>query len=87
MALVQHRLGIQAARVLNDDVFPLVNVLWIDKPLHAAAMIACLASARRDISLVDWASFELMRAQGLQHVFAFDEHFGEQGFTLMPGTT
>ena len=84
VALVQHRLGVQAARVLNDDVLPRVNILWIDEHLHGAAMIACLASGRRNISLVDWASFEVMRAHAAQDAFAFDSHFSRQGFTVIP---
>ncbi len=87
IALAQRRLGPAAVRVLNDDVFPSVRLFWVDEPLHAAGMTACLAAARRDISLVDWVSFELMRTQGVQQVFSFDEHFREQGFVVIPGST
>ena len=84
IALAQRRLGSLAVRALNDDVFPSVRLIWVDEALHTVGMTACLATARRDISLVDWVSFELMRTHGVQQVFAFDEHFREQGFAVIP---
>ena len=49
-----------------------------------AAMTALIAAARRDISIVDWASFEIMRRRGVHEVFTFDQHFREQGFSPLP---
>jgi len=40
-----------------------------------------LAAGRRDVSLVDWTSFELMRQRGVDHAFAFDVDLDDQGFT------
>lgn len=82
--LVQRRLGPAALHAINDDVLPSLRLVWVDETLHSAGMTACLAAARRDISLVDWISFQVMRTHGVAHVFAFDEHFREQGFTLIP---
>jgi uncharacterized protein len=42
-----------------------------------------LAAARRNLSLVDCVSFELMRRLGIRRVFCFDPHFAEQGFELV----
>ena len=39
---------------------------------------------RRQLSLVDCASFDIMRRLGLRDVFAFDPHFAEQGFRCLP---
>lgn len=83
-ALIQRRLGSAALRAFNDDVMPSLRLLWVDERLHSAGTTACLAAARRDMSLVDWVSFELMRTHGLEEVFAFDQHFREQGFTVIP---
>ena len=33
---------------------------------------------------VDCVSFSVMRRLGVRDAFAFDAHFGEQGFTCLP---
>jgi predicted nucleic acid-binding protein len=81
-ALVQRRLGIDALRVLHHDVLPVLEVTWVDAELHRRAVSALLAAARREISLVDWTSFELMRDEGITLAFAFDDDFSQQGFTM-----
>jgi predicted nucleic acid-binding protein len=45
-------------------------------------MATLLAASRRQLSLVDCASFEVMRRGELQRAFAFDKHFRERRFTL-----
>ena len=82
VALVQRRLGPPAVRVLREDVIPVLDVVWVEERLHDVAMTALLAADRRDVSLVDWVSFELMRQRGVLQAFTFDGHFAEQGFTL-----
>lgn len=79
-ALVQRRLGIPALRTLHHDVLPILDVVWVGERLHQRAVSALLAAGRRDISLVDWTSFEVMRADGITQVFAFDQDFEDQGF-------
>lgn len=83
-ALVQRRFGMDAVRALTDDVLPAFDVEFVDQPLHRAAEAALLAAGRRDVSLVDWTSFELMRRLSVAEAFAFDDDFAEQGFTLLP---
>jgi predicted nucleic acid-binding protein len=83
-ALLQRRLGVAAVEALGAYILPWVNVLWVDDALHAHAVAGLLAARRRDLSLVDCASFAAMRRVGLRRVFTFDEHFAEQGFTLVP---
>jgi len=83
-ALAQARLGLAAARLLNDDVVPILRVTWVDEGLHRAAMTALLTAQRRDLSLVDCVSFEAMRRLGAKRAFAFDRHFRQQGFALIP---
>lgn len=83
-ALVQHHLGMAAARALAADIVPLLSVGWIDEARHAAAQHAVLSSGRKRLSLVDCASFLVMRECGIDQAFCFDAHFKEQGFRVLP---
>jgi predicted nucleic acid-binding protein len=83
-ALVQRRLGIEAVRVFARDFAPLVEVDWIDAELHGAGLAALLTANRRQLSLVDCMSFEVMRRRGLARAFALDADFVEQGFDVVP---
>ncbi len=82
-ALVQRRLGPAAVVGLQNDVVPLLDVIWVDEGLHRAATEGLLASGSRTVSLVDWTSFALMRDRGLRVAFAFDDDFGAQGFEAL----
>jgi predicted nucleic acid-binding protein len=82
-ALVQNRLGMEAVRVLQEDVLPVARIEWVDEPTHQAGVTALLTAGRRHLSLVDCISFDLMRRSGIRRVFAFDEHFAEQGFEII----
>lgn len=79
-ALVQRRLGVEAVRTFQEDVYPILNVEWVDESDHRAGVAAVLAASRRELSLVDCVSFEVMRRLGVNRVFCFDPHFEEQGF-------
>jgi predicted nucleic acid-binding protein len=83
VALVQRRLGMAATRILLDEFVRTMTVVWVDAELHARATTALLAANRRDVSLVDWTSFEVMRERTIDVAFAFDEDFAKQGFTLL----
>ncbi len=80
-ALVQRRLGMPAVRALHDGLLPSLTTHWVDAELHGRAVSALLAADRREVSLVDWTSFELMRRLGVAQALAFDDDFVEQGFT------
>jgi predicted nucleic acid-binding protein len=84
IALVQARLGLDAARGVIGEVFRSINIVWVDENMHEAATTALLAARKRHISLVDWTSFEVMRRSGIDAAFGFDRHFSEQGFVLIP---
>ena len=83
-ALVQHRLGMDAVRTLQEDILPLVNVEWMDSQTHNSSVMALLVADRRRLSLVDCASFVTMRRLALSTVFTFDHHFEELGFEVIP---
>jgi predicted nucleic acid-binding protein len=79
-ALVQARFGLEGVRTLKADIFPMVDVIWVDEELHHSALTAMLAAQRRGLSLVDCTSFVAMRRMGITRAFAFDRHFEQHGF-------
>ncbi len=83
-ALVQSRLGMTAIKVFQEDIVPVLRIEWIDKAVHHAAMGIVLAAVRKKLSLVDCASFEIMRLLEITMVFTLDKHFKEQGFICLP---
>jgi predicted nucleic acid-binding protein len=83
-ALIQRRLGIEAVRVFHEDILPLINIEWINAETHKSGVSAMLTASKRNLSLVDCVSFEIMRALGIKKVFAFDPHFAEQGYRCIP---
>ena len=85
-ALVQRRLGLEALRRFVDDLLPLVEVAWVDEALHGEAREALLAAGRRNVSLVDWTSFLVMRRLGVRQAFSFDPDFGVEGFEVLPAS-
>lgn len=84
VSLVQSRLGLDPVRDLMAGIAPLLTVEWVDRETHEAAVAALLAANRRDLSLVDCVSFEVMRRLGIRRAFTLDEHFREQGFEVVP---
>jgi len=84
MVLVQNRLGLDALRAFQDDIVPIINIHWVDERIHDIAVSSLLIARRKNISFIDYTSFELMRLLGLKKVFTFDKHFEEQSFKLLP---
>jgi predicted nucleic acid-binding protein len=83
-SLIQNRLGLEAVADFQRDVVPLLDVEWVDENSHEAGLAAVLAAKRRNLSLVDCVSFEVMRRKGVKNVHAFDKHFQEHGFHCLP---
>ncbi|NOR15728.1 MAG: PIN domain-containing protein [Candidatus Aminicenantes bacterium] len=83
-ALVLRRFGMEAIRVFEQDIIPILRIIWVNKEIHSAAVSAHLVAERHTLSLVDCVSFEVMRRTGVQKVFAFDRHFRDYGFDLNP---
>ena len=83
-ALLQHRLGLEAVRMFQQDVCAILGVEWIDQATHTAGMSSVLAAGRRALSLVDCVSFAAMNDLGIRDAFTFDGHFSEQGFACLP---
>ncbi|HET7091267.1 MAG TPA: PIN domain-containing protein [Anaerolineae bacterium] len=83
-AVVQNRLGMAAVKLFQDDILPVVTVEWVDETLHQAGIAALLTANRRQLSLVDCISFEMMRRLGIKTAFTHDRDFAEQGFECIP---
>jgi predicted nucleic acid-binding protein len=83
-ALVLRRLGMEAVRVFEQDIIPILRIIWVTEEIHFAAVSAHLVADRRTLSLVDCVSFEIMRRTGVQKAFAFDRHFRDYGFDFNP---
>lgn len=83
-ALVLRRLGTEALRVFEQDIVPILRVIWVTEDIHAAAVGAQLVASRRSLSLVDCVSFEVMRRTGVRAAFAFDRHFAASGYEVRP---
>jgi len=76
-------MGVDAVRVFHEDIYPILTIEWVAGALHEKGMGAVLAAGRRDLSVVDCVSFEVMRQRGIRKAFAFDKHFKGQGFDLV----
>ncbi len=83
-ALLQGRLGFEGLRTFTTEILPVIEIVWVDEGMHRSSWHALLVSSRRNLSLVDCASFEAMRRLDLDHAFCFDRHFAQQGFHVLP---
>ena len=78
-ALLQRRLGFSnAIQFLRDSTGFLIH--WISSADHQQAISFLESRARRGLSLVDCASFVVMRLYGVEEVLGFDSDFEQEGF-------
>jgi predicted nucleic acid-binding protein len=73
-----------AVLVFEQDVVSILRTIWVTRDIHEATAGVHLVAARPDLSLVDCASFEVMRRTGVRMAFAFDRHFLDYGCELVP---
>ena len=83
-ALILQRFGMEAVRVYEQDIIPILRIFWVTEEVHSAAVSAHLMATRRTLSLVDCVSFEVMRRTGVRKAFAFDRHFRDYGYEVSP---
>ena len=83
LALLQSRLGFEAANLWYRDVLSLAETLWTDGAIHNLAHELWLSLGRSKLSFVDCVSFVTMRHYKIEKVFGFDRHFEEQGFEIL----
>jgi uncharacterized protein len=84
IALLQKRFGLDKVRGFQGKLLPLIQIEWIDKNQHEAAIQAVFQENRRGLSLVDCTAFQTMRRLGIETAFTFDGHFREEGFKVIP---
>ncbi len=84
IALVQRRLGIPGVRAFEENIVPVLTVQWIGERHHRTAVEMAITAYRNKLSVVDCASFLIMREHGISEAFTFDTHFSEQGFHTVP---
>ena len=83
-AVAQRRLGMAAVRSLTTDFMPLLAIDWVDETVHGAGHAAMLTANRKELSLVDCVSFEIMRRRDVGTALALDSDFAAQGFSVVP---
>jgi predicted nucleic acid-binding protein len=83
MALVHRRLGMASLQRCVETIRHACAILWADEPTHWDAWDMLEARAGR-LSFVDCTSVLLARRLGAA-VFAFDDHFNQEGLRLLPG--
>ena len=81
-AVLQRHVGVPAVRKLVRQILGPVTLEWVTRQDHERATEALLVADRRSLSLVDCASFEVMRRLDIRECLAFDQHFAEQGFVV-----
>ena len=83
IALLQKKLGFEAARLWYRDILGVLNILWTDKGTHQRAYELWLNLGRRKLSLVDCVTFVTMHHHQIEKAFCFKPHFTEHGFDLL----
>jgi len=83
-AVLQHRFGLTSVRDLEDHLVPLLRVAWVSGETHQRALERLFRTNRRELSLVDCSSFEVMDAEGIREAFAFDSDFAAEGYRVVP---
>lgn len=82
-ALLGRRLGPGSVRAFRDDFAPLLEVVWVDRPLFERGLDLLLERDVRGLSLVDVVSFLVFRGRRLDAALAFDRHFQDEGIPLV----
>jgi predicted nucleic acid-binding protein len=80
-ALLQRRLGVESALGFLDDSKGF-EVHWMTSQDHEQAVALLAERKRRGLSLVDCASFLVMRRHQVNLALAFDTDFEAEGFLL-----
>lgn len=69
---------------LNDLVrLPRLELVWVDEPLHTAAMELLESRLDKSYSLCDAVSFGVMRERSISEALTTDRHFEQEGFVRL----
>ncbi len=61
-----------------------VRVLWVEKNIEAQAWKIFQARKDKGYSFTDCTSFALMETHAIKNAFAYDKHFRQHGFNMLP---
>ena len=62
---------------------PDIETVWVDQPLHRAAVELLMVRQDKTYSLSDSVSFVLMRQRGITEALTTDRHFEQEGFVRL----
>lgn len=84
--MLKRRIGPDKTAQFVDAILTsqLYRILRIDERLWKQAWELFKAYGDQAFSFTDCTSFALMKADGVQTAFAFDEHFRIAGFHMVP---
>lgn len=87
-ALLDSRLHVPRKRLVSDIETlrhaPHIQIIYADLPLDEEAWALLKTHLDKHWSLVDAASFVLMRRAGISEALATDKHFAQAGFVRVP---
>ena len=83
LALLQTRVGLDAASRVHRELRPVLEVHWIDEELHDRAFSRLEERGRRQLSLVDCSGFVVMEEHRIATAFAYDDDFRREGFEVL----
>ncbi len=86
LTLLKDRCGSEVAISFRRDLeaSPTVRVLWVEKENEAQAWRIFQARKDKEYSFTDCTCFALMEAHAIKNVFAYDKHFRQHGFNMLP---
>ena len=82
-ALIGRRFGLSAVTRFRESFAPILDVVWVGRDLHDAALDLLVLRGRQRLSLVDAVSFVLAQREGITEAFAYDRHFSGEGLHLV----
>ncbi|WP_017655189.1 type II toxin-antitoxin system VapC family toxin [Fortiea contorta] len=62
---------------------PDIETVWVDEPIHRAAIELLILRQDKTYSLCDAVSFILMRQRGVSQALTTDRHFEQEGFVRL----
>lgn len=86
VTLIRKQLGHKAASTFGEAIrdSKVVNMLWISQEIDAEAWSIFKKYKDKDFSYTDCTSFATMEAEGINEIFAYDNHFSQYGFQAVP---
>jgi len=77
-------MGIETLKRFHASVRPMLRVEDVPLDVVDWAIKQAIVRGRRPLGVVDLTSFHTMHRLALTRAFAFDKHFAEEGFEVVP---